>query len=422
MEATAGISIFQSNPRVQPRWLAAVGDNAPVDLPGMAGVRIGGDLSGLGLSLYSADGGSAPSYAAADGCAAVFDGFLYNADELATLLEKPEAAINPAVVALLAYRRWGRDFPMELRGRFALLLCDSKRGLALAARDHTGLYPCYFARVNRGYVVSSGVQALLAHPQVSREVNRCAVVDYLVDYWPSLSDTFYAAIRRVPPGSMMCAESGDERILRYWNPPIVESDSQWLTDEETRRFDDLLVRAVDRSLDRGPAGISLSGGLDSVSVAAVATERAAARGLPKPYALSLAFRDSEADEEDRQRAVARELGLAQTMLPFCDDSLPVGFLHKAVELAREMSFPPINMWLTRYNDLAEIGREQGCRAILTGTGGDEWAGVTPFLAADMIRSLDLTDLLRLWQVTRRSFQRPTAQLARFFSGAPACGR
>jgi hypothetical protein len=42
--------------------------------------------------------------------------------------------------------------------------------------------------------------------------------------------------------------------------------------------------------------------------------------------------------------------------------------------------------------------------ILTGTGGDEWLGVTPLLAADMIRGLDFAGLYGLWSMTRRSFQ------------------
>ena len=413
MGAAAEIQAAPSRRRAHGGWFAAVGDGAQIEIPGMSGVRIGGDVAGLAMSLYSDNGASAPLHAAADGCAALFDGFLYNATELAALLERPDAAANPAAIALLAYRRWGRDFPAELRGRFALLLCDSGRGLALAARDQTGLYPCFFARAGRDYVVSSGLQDILRHPGVSHEVNRCAVVDYLADYWPSLSETFYAAVRRVPPGSMMCVARGSERISRYWNPKAVESNSQWLREEDSRRFDDLLVRAVDRALDRGPTGIFLSGGLDSVSVAAVAAERAMARGTPKPYALSIAFRDSEADEEDRQRAVARELGLDQDVLPFRDTSKPAGFLRGALELTSEMTFPLINMWLARYNDLAELGRAQGCRAILSGSGGDEWLGVSPFLMADLIRSLDFGGAYRLWQTTRLSFQRSPFQLARF---------
>jgi asparagine synthase (glutamine-hydrolysing) len=396
------------------RWVAAAGDHSRAEIPGMIRLELGHAGSPPMLTVYAEDVAGGPSRAAADGCAAVFEGSLYHAAELAALLDAPDCAANPAALALRAYRRWGRDFPGELRGRFALLLSDSGRGLVLAARDQTGIHPCFFARAGREYLVSSDAENLLRHPGVSREINRCMVVDYMSDYWPSLSETFYASVRRVPPGSMMCAEGGAEKIHRYWNPRPIESDTQWAADDDVERFDALLVRAIDRSLDRGPAGIYLSGGLDSVSVAAVATDRAAARGMPKPYALSIAFRDSEADEEERQRAVAHKLGLAQEVLPFYDASNPAGFMRGALELAHEMTFPLINMWLARYNDLARLGRAHGCRAILTGSGGDEWLGVTPFLAADLMRSLDFAGLYRLWRITRRSYQRPTLQMARFF--------
>ena len=56
--------------------------------------------------------------------------------------------------------------------------------------------------------------------------------------------------------------------------------------------------------------IYLSGGLDSVSVAAVAAENSQRKGLPPPWALSLGFPD-ECNEEEIERGVAKNLGLPQ---------------------------------------------------------------------------------------------------------------
>jgi len=71
----------------------------------------------------------------------------------------------------------------------------------------------------------------------------------------------------------------------------------------------LLEQAVERCLRPGPAGIFLSGGLDSVSVAAMATDVARKSGARDPLALSIVFPTDDANEEDVQRGVAGGLGL-----------------------------------------------------------------------------------------------------------------
>jgi len=65
--------------------------------------------------------------------------------------------------------------------------------------------------------------------------------------------------------------------------------------------------------------------------------------------------------------------------------------------------PLINMWEPLYCHLTDVARSQGLRLILTGTGGDEWLGVTPLLAADLIRAGDFVGLWRLYRTQLRSY-------------------
>ena len=58
----------------------------------------------------------------------------------------------------------------------------------------------------------------------------------------------------------------------------------------------MLDQAVDRCLSTGPTGIFLSGGLDSISVAAVAAGRARQLSRPAPIAFSLGFPHPSCDE------------------------------------------------------------------------------------------------------------------------------
>jgi asparagine synthetase B (glutamine-hydrolysing) len=186
----------------------------------------------------------------------------------------------------------------------------------------------------------------------------------------------------------------------------------WATRDEVSRFDGLLDQAVARCLLPGRAGVFLSGGLDSVSVAAVASDLAAKGEGPPVTALSLAFPTPETDEVSIQRAVAEALGMEQRMVPFAEAAGLRGILQESLALSAAWPVPLLNLWLPAYLELGRRGREVGCTALLTGGGGDEWLSVTPYLAADLLRDLDLAGLARLHRQFVRSYDRPRLALLR----------
>ena len=154
---------------------------------------------------------------------------------------------------------------------------------------------------------------------------------------------------------------------------------------------------------RESVGIFLSGGLDSVSIAAVAASRAHAAGEPDPLALSLAFPRSR---RQRGACATRRCSGARPRT----GAVPTGTMpwaRRAVARVdrpeRSRTSPLLNLWMPAYDRLAIAGRERGCVAILTGGGGDEWLTVSPYYAADLIRRLDLAGLARLYNEHRRSY-------------------
>ena len=86
-----------------------------------------------------------------------------------------------------------------------------------------------------------------------------------------------------------------------------------------------------------------------------------------------------------------------------------GVIARAVELSSSLPAPLLNFWMPAYDGLALSGRERGCEVILTGAGGDEWLGVTPFYAADLLRWGSIRGLRRLYAEQRRSY--PVTRLA-----------
>jgi asparagine synthase (glutamine-hydrolysing) len=345
-------------------------------------------------------------------CKVIFGGVLYNRAVLGeqSASSSPPPVTNDAELVLRAYLRWGEDFLRKLKGVFALFVWDQRRDFLLCARDPLGVYPLFYAATGRELLFSTSTEALVRHPGVSDAVNRIALADYLCYRQEELKETFYEAISRVGPGHAMRVKGASHQHYRYWDPHPADYDPDyWVREDELDRFDELFDQAVDRGLQLGPPAVFMSGGLDSVSVAAAAADISRRKGLPDPLALSLVFPSPEINEEDVQRRVGSGLGLPHEFMTFGEATGNQGLLAPSMAMSSELSVPLYNVWAPAYRRLGLEGERRGCRVVLTGGGGDEWLNVSPYHAADLFRTLDVVGLYRLWDIGQRSF--PVARLA-----------
>jgi asparagine synthase (glutamine-hydrolysing) len=395
------------------RWLALLAHGASIDSPALMSRLVA--CTGRAQRLYvhrELDSTSAVVLEGA-GCTVIFDGALYNRADLKDELggfRAPEGSSDAEVIAA-GYERWGEDMLKRLRGAFALLIWDTERDVLLCLRDPLGTYPMFYADSKDGLMLSTSIDTLTSQPEVSSSLNRAALADYFLDRFPRLEETFFEGVNRVPPGHVLRVSANGRRTYRYWDP-APEGVVNWLSAEDLDQFDDFLDRAVKRCLSLGPAGIFLSGGLDSVSIAAVAAKQSREGGLPNPVALSLVFPEPEMSEEVVQRSVAAQLGLPQIVKPFYEAIGAKQLLAPALEMTRSLPTPLMNTWLPAYWGLALEGKRRGCRTILTGNGGDEWLAITPYLAADLLRGFNFAGLYRLWTSIRRSNRRSALTVLR----------
>jgi len=350
------------------------------------------------LEIRALDPGPPPQIASVRNGRCVFDGTLDDRQELARASGITiTAETSDAEAILSAYLRLGESVLEKVKGVFALAVWDGET--LLCARDRLGIYPLFMADASGDLLVSTSIKALIAQPDVSAAVNLPVLVDHLRHRWLDVEETFFEAVRRIPAGHALTARGKVRNSFRYWDPAPPDQPVTWVSGDEADRFAHLFKTAVDRSVRAGETGIFLSGGLDSVSVAALATEE----DQPKPWALSLAFPDPSCNEEDIQRRVATQLGLPQVMLGWDDAVGPRGLIGSALDLTAPLSAPMINLWAPAYDELARQGRARGCRVIVTGTGGDEWMGVSPYYAADLMRRMDAVGVVRLFLALRRSY-------------------
>lgn len=339
-----------------------------------------------------------------DGIAALVDGYIDAHDVLAARMRRHgHPHPSAADLVLHAYRSTGLDFLNGTRGFNARVVVDGRQRELLAARDPLGVHPLFYTEAAGGIAVSPSIDALLALPRVSRDLNRAALADHLCGRWPIKEETYYLAIHRVPSGHVLrWRQDTGARLVRYWDPYPLTEPIPWLTDEEIPLFDTLFEQAVSRCLV-GRTGIFLSGGLDSVSVAAIAVDLCRRRKKELPLALSVGFPHPECNEEATQRGVAAKLGMRSEFADFWDAARGRGLLEQALEMSRTMPAPMLHTWNPVYSTLAERARREGVQIILTGGGGDEWLGITPKLAADLIRTGNIGGLVRFLAMWRRSY-------------------
>jgi asparagine synthase (glutamine-hydrolysing) len=259
------------------------------------------------LSIIDLSGGHQPMTTADGAAVIVFNGEIYNFQELRSRLTKLGHHFrthSDTETILYAYRQWGVDCVRELDGMFALALWDSREQRLLLARDRFGKKPLYYYCDGRALIFASTLSALLCHPLVPRMLDAEALAEYLALEYVVAPRTMIAGVHKLPAASLLLFSSGSvQRTEQYWRPPPMGTLRIGLPEAEAR-LHGLLSRAVEkRLLADVPLGVFLSGGLDSSTVTALAT--AQRRGI---RTFSVRFSDPSFDESDWARKVASHLG------------------------------------------------------------------------------------------------------------------
>jgi len=195
-------------------------------------------------------------------------------------IQPPDHPSTPDSVLLLAsYKKWGDACVNHILGDWIFAVWDKRKQQLFIARDHhglTGLY--YFADQNR-FIFSSGLKGMLALPDIPRNLDELRLAQILVAWAQHGSATVYKQIKRLPPAHFMTIDQQGVKVKRYWyleHTPAVRYPSD---DDYVEAFTELYSEAVRcRLRSARKVGVTLSGGLDSGSVATLAAKELAKQG------------------------------------------------------------------------------------------------------------------------------------------------
>jgi asparagine synthase (glutamine-hydrolysing) len=180
---------------------------------------------------------------------------------------------DDALLLLHAYAAWDDAFLERVAGDFAFALWDPRRRHLLCARDQIGIVPLHYAEVGGRLLVASSPDLLLLHPQVPDHLDEEAIAEFLLAGRPGdFGATAFRAVRRLAPAHALSWDGGRVRLRRYWRQvdfaPLLRLRRRG---DYVERFGHLLQSAVADRLPSGSLAVQLSGGMDSTTVAALAT-------------------------------------------------------------------------------------------------------------------------------------------------------
>ncbi len=365
------------------RSFAGVYDPAGVDAGQRA--RLAAALDGLG-EVHSMEAGplavtwsgTASTDSADPWC--LLDGEIYNLDELAREAGVP-ATDDPERVLAAGYRRWGEGMLERLRGDFVVLIWERERNRGLLALDHIGVRCLCLHASGRGLVFGSEVRELLRALPRRPAPDPTSVAYWLIASRARPDRSFYEGVERLRSGHLLRLADGRWSERRYWEPhyrPRLQLEREEAVDAVRSE----IVRAVDRRLRAGErAGITLSGGLDSSTVAGVATRYMSAdKRLVGSY--SATFPDQpETDETDLIINAADAYGLPNTRIVVHGGSAIAGGL----EYLRRWELPPFSANVFWWRPLGGRAIEDGVRVLLDGEDGDGLFGTSQYYMADLVR-------------------------------------
>jgi asparagine synthase (glutamine-hydrolysing) len=206
----------------------------------------------------------------------VMEGEVYDyEDEKQRLIERGHRfqVNNDPEFVLHLYEEYGQDFALKLNGAFVAAIWEPRARRLLVVNDRLGLRPLYYAQRNEALIFAAGVRALLTDSALPRRVDPIAIAQYLSFGYVLGNRTLASEAHLMPPASLLVFCNGGLTIRPYWSlefpqvcrPPSEESYLEGLIHH--------LRQAVNRQAhDDLPAGVLLSGGLDSRVILAFLSE------------------------------------------------------------------------------------------------------------------------------------------------------
>ena len=277
-------------------------------------------------------------------------------------------------VLLAGWARWGPAVLPRLRGMFAFALWDSEQERGYLVRDAFGIKPLYVNESGGAVLFASEVRALLASERIPRKLSAEALRSYLSTGSVAEPLTIIDSVRAVPPGCFVpidCRRGGAilARAERFATSLTVSDGVESPeTGGDVTQLRQILRDSVSHHLVSDvPVALFLSGGIDSSSVVALASEVSETR----LDTFTVTFDEADYTEAGPARSTAKLFGTQHHEIPLSGSDL-LDALPDAFGAMDQPSLDGLNTYV-----VSRAVRASGLKVVLSGLGGDELFGGYP---------------------------------------------
>ena len=318
------------------------------------------------LSIIDLEGGKQPMFNENQNLAVIFNGEIYNFQELTAELMRAGhtfATRSDTEVLLHGYEQWGKEMLQKLRGMFTFAIWDRKNETLFCARDHFGIKPFYYYQNDAGELLfGSEIKSFLAHPGFKKELNEERLPEYLsIEYIPN-EETMFKNVYKLPSGCMFTWENGELTVERYYEIKYHVDDSKSLEEWEKIITDTFAESVAAHQIADVEVGCFLSSGVDSSFVV-----NEVAKGTPHVKSFSVGYAEEKYSELPYAQEFSKEIGVPSIANKFFEaNRLIQWYLDEPMPNPAEV---PLYF-------LAQNARKY-VKVVLSGEGADELFGGYP---------------------------------------------
>lgn len=375
----------KSNPPIQKTELLLIRD---------AMISRGPDSSGLWISknktigfahrrlsiIDLSEAGAQPMHTRNGFYSIVFNGEIYNYRELRERLKSKGRQFHSksdTEVLLHLYEEKGRAMIHDLRGMFAFAIWDSRKQGLFLVRDHFGVKPLYYSHEGGTFRFASQVKSLLAGGGIETTPDPAGRVGFFLLGSVPEPHTLFKEIRALPAGSTLWIDSkGNQNLEVYFSireeySKLNNNGSKIKTRDALDQLREGLLDSVRHHLVADvPVGVFLSSGLDSTTLAALASELQSS-GL---QTVTLSFKEyagTENDESILAETVAKSYNTSHKTFRFTSDDFNTSLSH-IFDCMDQPTIDGVNSYF-----VSKAAAQTGLKTALSGIGADEIFGGYP---------------------------------------------
>ena len=353
--------------------------------------------------LDTSDNGAQPMSSRSNKWTIVFNGCIYNFSELKQELKSKGHTFSSETdteVICEGLDAYGTEFFERLNGMFAIAAWNNETKELFLSRDRFGVKPLYYWFNGDTICFASEIKAIIKHPDYKMDVDLSALNEYFSFQNVFSFNTLFKGVTMLPPANTVKIDTSTTFVKHksWWDYDFTQTDEDMSFDDAKDETKRLFKQAVSRQMIADvPVGSYLSGGMDSGSIAAVASKH-----VDRLSTFTCGFDMSEAtgreanfDERRDAELMANHFKTEQfEQVMNAGDirwSLPKLVYHLE-DLRVGMSYP--NYYISRL-------ASKFVKVCLQGTGGDELFGGYPWRYYKVFDSLSQQDFFdqyyEFWQ-------------------------